>query len=280
MMYYHRTLLAEFWVKVIINMIEENYVTSSNIDKICIIGCAVRKEDRVESVVGDVPHQKLIYYQTEPLVENHWIPRENIIEYITKHDFYEVWDYDKQNVEYLRSLGLTNVKFKPFLYTSRYELPESGLNKDIDLLFFGMFSEQRLRFFFDLFNKANYPEEWNDAWSKVNFVWLYNSCDAKLDELIMRSKIHLDLRNSGEEDARQRQTRIATLLANKCCVLSQKSTINYYGDMIIEFNDAQDCLNKLVPLLMTGDWKPYGEYAYNKFKNSKLEFRSLWGVDE
>jgi hypothetical protein len=51
-------------------------------------------------------------------------------------------------------------------------------------------------------------------------------------------------------------------LINNKCVLSEKSSINYYGDMIVEFSGYQDMGDKMVSLIKDDKWK---EYANDRF---------------
>ncbi len=262
------------------NMIDENYLNDTNKDKICLLGTVILDKDNLNTLVGyDAPESDMIFYQTEPIVENHWVNKDGIVKFLKEHNFYEIWDYDIQNVHYLRSMGL-DAKFKPILYTKAYEIPNNDREKDIDLLFYGSLSEPRIRFLAELYNGTSYETEYIQTWGDCVSMVLYNVDDHRLDEMITRSKVVLDLHNSGENYSVQRQTRISYLLANKCCVLSQKSNVNYYGDCILEFETPQQLLNILLPLLKSGEWKERGNYAYYKFKHEKNLFKKIWGVDE
>jgi hypothetical protein len=54
----------------------------------------------------------------------------------------EVWDYDPHNIEALKGIGITSVKFLPLAYHPKLATISRGL-EDIDVLFYGLMSDRR-----------------------------------------------------------------------------------------------------------------------------------------
>jgi hypothetical protein len=95
--------------------------------------------------------------------------------------------------------------------------------------------------------------------------------DHLLEEMIGRSKIILNI-NPYEGECRQQQTRIFYPLINNKCVLSQKSSINYYDNLITEYTDWKDLYQKMIHLLENDRWK---DYTYNNdYKAQSLKMRN------
>jgi len=198
-------------------------------------------------------YDKLICYQLEPLVKNHWHNIDRIIGNLEGAD--EVWDYDLDNIEILKQYGI-DAKFKPFRYSPLLKQVKNVENPEISCLFYGSLTDKRhkeIRAFIDAYSCAV-----DNAYTYLtsNIVWLYRTPYSFQDEMIARSKIVLNL-NPYEGECRQQQSRIFYLLTNNKCVLSEKSNRNYYGNSIIEFEGYQDMGDKLLWLLKDDNWKNF-----------------------
>lgn len=247
----------------LVKMIKENYETVENLNSSMILAEYVKRP--LADIKRELPseNQRTIVYQLEPLVKKHLWSTQHIINNISDAD--EIWDYDLQNIEILKQHGL-QAKFKPMRYTASLQTVKNLDNPDIDLLFYGGMTEYRNKFL-NYFWNATDPE----IFKTLNFVWIKNITDAKLDEYIGRSKIILNL-NPYDGDTRQQQTRIFYALINNKCVVSQSSPINYFGDSIFEFTDHHS-LNRLLKLLLENDNWRNRSINFNKnyaFQNSKI----------
>lgn len=247
----------------LVKMIKENYETVENLNSSMILAEYVKRP--LADIKRELPaeNQRTIVYQLEPLVKKHLWSTQHIINNISDAD--EIWDYDLQNIEILKQHGL-QAKFKPMRYTASLQTVKNLDNPDIDLLFYGGMTEYRNKFL-NYFWNATDPE----IFKTLNFVWIKNITDAKLDEYIGRSKIILNL-NPYDGDTRQQQTRIFYALINNKCVVSQSSPINYFGDSIFEFTDHHS-LNRLLKLLLENNNWRNRSINFNKnyaFQNSKI----------
>ena len=261
MHYRYNHWLSSHW-ETIVEMIKEVYETKDNVDDFLILGqyLHIPAEQIKKNIQSSEKINKLIVYQLEPLVANHWWQTQHIINNIRHAD--EVWDYDLQNIEILRRHGI-DAKFKPIKYAKNLERIQNSENPDIDLLFYGTPTPYRQDFIRNFTtNLVIYPGE--ELIAKLNFVWLYNISDHKLDEFIGRSKIVLNL-PPYESETRQQQTRIGYLLNNNKCVLSKHSPINYFGDSIIEFGDYNNLKNQVLHVIQNNKWQNNN----NSFKKPK-----------
>jgi hypothetical protein len=230
-----------------------------------IVSLAIHNHVSLENIKEQYKDHKLIAYQAEPLVENHWFKAENIINNIKHAD--EIWDYDLENVNLMKSHGI-NAKFKPPLYTRSLKRVKNSENPDIDLLFYGSYTEHRLQLLSNFLNSAILVDDNYDLMLNHNLVTIWNVHDKELDEYIGRSKIILNM-NPYSGNCRQQQTRIFYNLINNKCVLSEKSAINYYGDMIVEFSGFQDLCDKFCSLIRNDNWK---NYTRNNFSSHSRKF--------
>jgi hypothetical protein len=244
-------------------MVKENYETPEMLYSSLILGEYVKRS--VNDLKKELPkeNQKIIVYQLEPLVSKHLWSVDNIINNIRDAD--EVWDYDLQNIEILNRHGI-DAKFKPMRFTRSLQRITNLENPDIDLLFFGGMTDYRNKFLNWFWNGTDPKVFYN-----LNFVWLKNIVDSKLDEFIGRSKIILNL-NPYDGETRQQQTRIFYALINNKCVVSQSSPINYFGDSIIEFTNPHS-LNNVLQLLLSNDAWRNKSLNYNRsfaFQHSNI----------
>jgi predicted O-methyltransferase YrrM len=254
MKYIQPILFAPFWDDVS-KMIEENYANEYSENDCVIIGVCCF--NNVNNIKNDFPyHDKYIAYQLEPLVKDHWHSLEKIISNLEGAD--EVWDYDLDNIKILNSYGI-HAKFKPFIYSENLKRINNLENPDIDILFYGSLVKNR----FEMLDKLS-----NHGITTENFVILCGVVGDKLDEYISRSKIILDL--STNEDRIQKQSRIYYALINDKCVVSEKSKINYFGDLILE-SEKDDLVTLLLKLLKEDTWKSFSENVSKKFKNMSVQ---------
>lgn len=270
MFYWHSKYLPNVWHS-LYRMIEENYNDGGS-DTAIIMGIYVFCEK--QKILSDLPKNinKVIVYQTEPLVDNHWHTKDKIIENLKTYD--EVWEFDYDNYELLLKNGI-NAKFKPVKYTSSLKKINSNVEQDIDILFYGTLTEHRSKFLDYFFGKyiCRSDEEY-ERYRDKSFVMLNGIDDKRLDEFISRSKIILNLQPHKQMNNmdRQSQVRIFYPLINGKCIVSEKSARNYFGNCIIEMDNPQQFGEIVMDLLMSGDWKNYPNKCsdYQKFINREI----------
>ena len=256
MLYYYPTRYSPFWITVT-KMIDELYAEKDKED-VCIL--SVYLNHNIDQFREKHPNQKLIIYQLEPLcATGHWWSSEQIIKQLKKVD--EVWDYDYQNVLYLKLHGI-NAKFKPFLYSQSNDniTPKP---KDIDVLFFGTSTSRRYEWLYNL----NFYLRQN-----TRSMILANVFHPEIDEYIARSKIIINIHNSNGV-SQQEQPRISHLLTNGKHVVSEKSEINYYGNLVKEVSDFKEMVLTIHDML--DSYSDNNEYAIKDgFKKLTLDIIS------
>tara|TARA_B100001115_G_C15739506_1_gene360763 strand:+ start:53 stop:865 length:813 start_codon:yes stop_codon:yes gene_type:complete len=243
--------LKHLWID-ISHMVNENYFKClGHRDSLIIGACSIIPLSELKK---QYDADRYIVYQLEPLHENHWHPMSKILSNIEGAD--EVWDYDLDNIETLRSHGI-NAKFKPFLYTEQLnsipKLKDDEL--DIDLLFYGSLFKERLDIIHRIYCKVG---------SYYNVVVVWNMNNVQLDELISRTKVIVDLQTKFSHNI-QKQVRIYHALSNDKCVVSEKSKRNYFGDLIIE-SERDNLPDTLLDILNRRLWKQKVKMISGKFK--------------
>jgi len=201
--------------------------------------------------------EKYIVYQLEPLHDKHWHTKEKIINNIRGAD--EVWDYDLDNIKILEQYGI-KAKFKPFLYTDTLKTVKNKEDPDIDVLFYGSITKDRMELLEKLLHQGLMTEK---------FVMLFNYEGPDLDEYVARSKIILDMHTDSNHRI-QKQTRLFYALINNKCVISEKSFRNYYGDLIVEV-DRDEYVPTIMDYLNNGKWKTHTENLSERFKSLSIE---------
>jgi hypothetical protein len=247
MNYIHPELLSKHWYDIYL-MVEENYSNGVGENDLLIIGYCVFKS--VSEIKNDFPgYERYIVYQLEPLNDKHWHTKDKIIENLIGAD--EVWDYDLENIEKLKHFDIL-AKYKPFVYTERLKRVKNIEEPDIDILFYGTLSEQRLKILSDI----------SCSYELYKTVFIQNFEQEKLDEYLSRSKVVLDLHT--DDGGVQKQSRIYYALINNKCVLSEKSNFNYFGDLIIE-SETHQLKSNIINILKNDIWKNYSNVS-EKFK--------------
>lgn len=256
--YYSNEQLPSHWHD-IVTMVEENYRTQDNANDVFLLGCYMHYgvEKVVKQIYSEKTYNKVIAYQLEPLVSNHWWTVDRIIEKLKGAD--EVWDYDLDNIEILAKHGI-KAEYRPFVYTHNLKRINNLNDKTIDVLFYGTFTDYR----YDIVkNMIYYPSPTVKELNHIKFVWIHNMSGDLLDDYISKSKIILNL-NPYDGETRQQQSRIFYALINEKCVLSQRSNRNYFGDNIYEFSNKYELKEKLTVLLQNDKWADTSNLTFGK----------------
>lgn len=248
MHYLYNKTLKNHW-EMITKMVDENYLPEDHNETTLMMGLICYKS--VAEIKKEMNTNRVIVYQTEPLLDSHWFDAKTILRNLEGAD--EIWDYDLQNIELLRKHGI-EAKFRPPVMTNSLKKIKNRINPEIDVLFYGSFTKRRQKMIDDLYNGCSINYATDDAFIESNFVWLYLIDDYLLDEYMGRSKIILSI-NPHDGDNRQQQTRLFYALNNNKCVLSEKCAINYYGDQIYQYNDSHQLKDSINFLLTDDKWR-------------------------
>lgn len=252
MNYWYTTQQSDLWFD-LMDMINENYYQDCSPNDLIVFGA--HHFQTIDQIRIDNPHcNKIIIYQLEPLIEDHWWKKDFIISRIKDAD--EVWDYDLDNIKILKENGI-NAKFKPFVYTHSLDRIENKEDPKIDVFFYGTLTEHRSKILNMLSNGGYVPK---------SVIWSVGIYGKDLDEIIGNSKIILDLHtNDNSRDNIQKQSRIFYPIINNKCVISEKSKRNYFGDLIIE-SEIDNILETVDKVLKEEIWKNYSNIS-EIFKN-------------
>jgi hypothetical protein len=164
----------------------------------------------------EVIPERFILYNLEPL--NFRIGhKKDYMEKIKKAE--QVWEYSKTNLQVLKQFN-KNIIYQPFLYSpimeDMYNICQNN-KKDIDILFYGLMSQRRIKIIKDLQKVninvycPNYPIH-KPVWGQE-----------KID-LISRAKIVINIHyHSDPKDQTNDLLRIMFLLANKVPVVQEET---------------------------------------------------------
>ncbi|HSH36774.1 hypothetical protein, partial [Schnuerera sp.] len=168
----------------------------------------------------------------------------------------EIWDYDELNAVYLSWFDIKVDKILPFKYTKNLKRIENKRDPEIDVLVYGYMNDIRLNKLKDI-----YPSLYHN-YSIVTTTGLNKEIQ---DQYIANSKIILNLHGI-EPYSRQEQERIAFLLINEKCVLSETNQINYFGDLIVD-TPLNNISNKIKELLLRDAWKEVARNGHRFYKD-------------
>ena len=178
-------------------------------------------------------------YSSNPLV----VQRTNHIKYCLENCD-EIWDYDLNNIEFLKKNGFNNIKHVPMKYTESLRRSNPNTEYDYDILFFGAVNERRAKYLSILNKKYRLKivthECYRKMFEKSDFygVTVASAWGDKLwNDYIFKSKIVINLHYY--DSCLQEQVRIFELLINNKVVISEKSLRNYFGNLVPEFTNGK-----------------------------------------
>lgn len=244
-------------------MIIENYSEGHYED--CVLLCAHQLINEIPEFRKQYPKSKIIVYNLEPVHKKHWISMDWLMKANVLAD--QVWDYDLQNVEIWRNYGVDAI-FKPIQYTASLKRIQNVEEPDIDLLFLGSPTEHRGNYIKQLISAMKSSDDFGGK-DNFNFISGHQIWGDLKDNLTSRTKIILNI--APYVGSRQQQTRIYIDLINNKCILSEKAAHNYYGDMIVEFQNPIELAEKVKYLLRDDNWKQYTNNSFEEYckKNYK-----------
>jgi hypothetical protein len=230
------------------------------------------------------PNYKIVIYQLEQLYDNksQWYninSKNGEVVNRTKHiqkslcECDEIWDYDLDNINFLRAEGFNNIIHVPLEYTQDLIRTNNITNRKYELLFLGSVNDKRAKILSLLYDKYNIcilaPEVDCNKYKNHNFGICMNHSvfGDDLYDYIFNSKIIINLHYY--ESCLQEQVRLFELLINSSVIVSEKSIRNYFGDLLYEFENEDDMFNKINLLLKNNVWK--NNNISKRFKNKEYK---------
>lgn len=181
----------------------------------------------------------------------------------------EIWDYDLDNIEFLKTEGFTNIKHVPLFYSESVVREKRVIRKEYDILFYGSVNDRRAKYLSELVGRYKIlilaPSQDCITYGNRNFGKYMRDCvfDNTLFDLVFKSKIVLNIHYY--ESILQEQVRIFELLANGVPVISEKSRRNYFGSLVKEFSTTDEMIKLLDTELKNDQWFDFK--LADKFKN-------------
>jgi hypothetical protein len=226
-------------------MLEERYRDTSN-DAVIFIGYNLVLS--LKKVRALYPGKKIIVYQFEQHEKGRpWTTSKNKA-ILQSAD--EVWDYDLDNIEWLKKNWKISATFHPILYADC--LKRDDREPENDVIFYGAHNDRRDKIFQGIVN-AGIKAQWIGAYGE------------DLMTQILNAKIILNIHHY--MPPRQEQTRIFLPIINSRLVISEWSPRNYFGGMIVE-SAAEDLAKKCSYYLRYNTWKGFANQAHLKFKQN------------
>lgn len=239
-------------------MLAEATMNNYFVEGDCVVVMGIYLHEDISRIRELYPDSKIIVYQLEPISENNaWWDTNTITRFLRDAD--EVWDYDLNNIEYLREeLGITAF-FRPFLFSeSCCKHIDMNREKDLDVLFYGYYTEHRSKFVNEFVEHCG-----------RSFAWIAHIHHPVLDEYISRARVVINIHHA-ENLQQQEQTRLFYLLSNGKDVVSEKSKYNVYGDLVPEAETPQEMAGIVNKLLAKHDTLREQHRKY-LFKNLKYD---------
>ncbi|MGF1578542.1 MAG: hypothetical protein ACFCD0_04180 [Gemmataceae bacterium] len=170
-----------------------------------------------------------VVVQVEALAETVGFASQNpaYIEFLTGAR--QIWDYSPTNLPVLVQWGCREAHYVPVGYVSSLERVAQGVDKDIDILFYGASSPRREQVLTTLCSLG------------VRVSVLFGVYGAARDRAIARAKIVLNIHQF--ETPHLEELRLAYLLNNRSFVISEVSDRDPYdgGVVFCEYNELVDC---------------------------------------
>lgn len=181
-----------------------------------------------------------------------------------------ILEYDYTNLDFLKEKGYGDKTiFHPLEYSEANVRELPTVEKKYDVLFYGAINESRVALLNEVRNHFNVCIVGNFNPPEIKDLATFEIIDSQYGDYIWpyinESKVILNLHYY---PGSQEQVRIYELLCNGVSVLSEKSNINYFGDLISEFSTKDEMISKLQGLL---NEPPFPNVVKERFKNKQYK---------
>ena len=157
----------------------------------------------------------------------------------------EIWDYDLDNIELLKSEGYKNLRHVPLEPCKSLVYKNPIKSPEYDVVFYGALNERRRDYLKEIdkhFNLLIVCHERHHSDPGYQFKNMVDGCfGQKLFNHIFNAKLVINLHYY--DGCLQEQVRLSELLSNNIKILSEKSRINYLN--IEEFENTEDMINRI-----------------------------------
>jgi hypothetical protein len=227
-----------------------------NINENILIVVGYNEGKTIFEIKQQYPNYKIIIYQLEQLFgyQSLWFNPKSTSSMVinrTKHiknwldNVDEIWDYDLDNIEFLNSLGYSNIKHLPLEICNSVKFENNQLYKEYDIVFFGCINKKRYDILTILDKKYNLLVICNQKYLEKN-GFKFKNCISfcygqELYNFIFKAKIAINLHYYDTNI--QEQVRLFELLSNDVEILSEKSKRNYLN--VKEFNNIDELCNMI-----------------------------------
>jgi hypothetical protein len=202
---------------------------------------------------------KYIPYQLEQLSAVEGVFSDNMKNILSRG--IAVWDYSLENIEFLKLQGIAAWHLPVGFHQSLEQVPHDR-EKDIDVLFYGSLGERRQA----ILNKL-------ESSGHARVKTLFGAYGKERDEFIGRSKILLNIHYYSAKIFEA--VRVSYLLNNRCCVVSEESSVYPYKGVDIPMVSYGDLAGKCLEIIDKGEeYGAVGEALYREFKE-KYEMKTL-----
>ena len=259
--------------------LKKKYVDDDTlIDCVIVLGynCGVKFSDFKKTY----PNKKIIVYQLEQIAtpKNLWWDENSEHQFVRNRTSAArewlfgcdlIWDMSVENIEFMVHQGIyrSKIMFKPIEYSDAFIYPM------FDVIFYGSISKRRLQLLNEVAKRYRLCVigVWHlitdEEKASAQFKLLPPKHGEDLWGYINRSKIVLNIHIY----SLQEQVRIGELLANGKCVLSEKSAINYYGELVPEFANKEEMISMLTQMISDNSFNP--GLQIEKFK--RLDYSNI-----
>lgn len=227
-----------------------------NINENILIVVGYNEGKNIFEIKEQYPNHKIIIYQLEQLYgyQSLWFNPESTSSMVlnrTKHiknwldNVDVIWDYDLDNIEFLNSLGYSNIKHLSLEICDVVKFENNQRFKEYDIVFFGAINQKRYDILSLLDKKYNLLVICNQTYLEKN-GFKFKNCipfcyGQELYNHIFKAKIAINLHYYDTNI--QEQVRLFELLSNNISVLSEKSKRNYLN--VEEFNSIEELCNMI-----------------------------------
>ena len=204
---------------------------------------------------------RYVPYQLEQLSEREGAFSENLAAVL--RGAVDVWDYSRENIAFLAQRGIT-ARYLPVGYHEVLEQIRPAATKDMDVLFYGS-SGPRRQPVLDSFK----------AKSGVAFQHLFGVYGRDRDAAIAHARIVLNLHHYSTRIFEA--VRVSYLLNNRCCVVSEESTVYPYEGVDLTLVAYEEIMRTCLDLLKDPvEIDRRANRAYEQFR-SKYRMTELLG---
>lgn len=234
-------------------MVEELCSNPKYDDTVLILGYNIFPASGLDSCRKKYPGKKIAIYNLEQFYDGSpWLNSHSLY-WLKNVD--EVWDYNKENLKYLRTKYGIIAKYHPIKWVSSLKTLHNECNMTYDVLFYGDLTARRYKVLQKIIRNVK----------NVKLLIAYGVTGDALDRLIEKSKIILNV-HAFDSYMNQEIVRMFYPLINGKCILSEHSMNDSYAGDAIVYSDIDNMPNKITELLKDDKWAKIASNASERFK--------------